>query len=70
MRTLTGVIEKLEIILLPVVNGKEAGDDKPVILSILKFFSFVLKNSIHKRYFLILEVSNITTSPFLAVFLS
>lgn len=59
MRLLTEVVEKLERILLPVVNGGDPGEDKPLVIAILRFLSCMLKNSIHKRYFLILEVCEI-----------
>ena len=54
---MASVVEKLENILLPTVNGVDPGDDKPLVIGILKFLTYLLKNSIHKRYFLILEVN-------------
>ena len=57
---MTSVVEKLEILLLPIVNGAELGTDKPLVLGILKYLSFILKNAINKRYFLILEVGKFT----------
>lgn len=56
MRLLTDVVEKLEGFILPVANGADLGDNKSLIIAILRFLSCMLKNSIHKRYFLILEV--------------
>lgn len=56
MRYLPDVIEKLEGLLLPVANGDDPADDKPLVIGILRFLSCILKNSIHKRYFLIVEV--------------
>lgn len=56
MRYLTDVVEKLEVILLPVANDENLDFDKPLIIAILKFLSSVLKNAVHKRYFLIVEV--------------
>ena len=56
MRTLTGLVEKLESFILPAVNGKGDPHDRDLVVAVLSFFSFILKNSTYKRFFLSIQV--------------